>query len=96
MLVSISSSKDVPCLSLQGLPLPPLRTPAVPQAVMALMNVPLSLPPMVSVTRSVPAPTASNCGATPGYWACVKSAVRAAPQVTSLRRAPVAFAMTWG
>lgn len=63
---------------------------------MALMKVLLSLPPMVSVTRSVPVPSASNWGATPGYWARVKSAVCAAPQVTSVRRAPVVSAMTWG
>jgi hypothetical protein len=60
------------------------------------MNTLLSLPPMVIVTRSVSAPTASTCGGTPGYWAVVKCLVSAAPQVTSTSRAPVSAASTCG
>ncbi|CAM5287448.1 hypothetical protein SALBM217S_06682 [Streptomyces griseoloalbus] len=93
---SIWSVKVVPYRSLHGLPLPAVSSPALPQAVMALMKVPLSLPPIVSVTRSVSAPSAFTCGGTPRYCDEVKSLVSAAPQVTSLRRAPVRSAITCG
>lgn len=52
------------------------------------MNVLLSLPPMVSVTRSVSLFNASNCGAALGYCAVVKSLVWAPPQVTSVSCVP--------
>lgn len=80
VLESIFSVKLSPYVSLQGLPCPPKSTPAVPQATIALMKVPLSLPPIVIVTGSVPSPRASSCGATPGYWAAAKSLVWAPPQ----------------
>lgn len=96
MLASICLLKLSPLASLHGLPLPPESTPAVPQATIALMKVLLSLPPMVSVTRSVSASTASSCGETPGYCDSVKCLVWAPPQVTSVSRAPVRLATTFG
>ena len=92
----IVSSNEEPYWSLQGLPWPSVERPAAPQDRIVLMKTPLSLPPMVMVTSWVSRCTASSCGATPGYCAAKKSFVSAAPQVTSVSRAPVCAAMTWG
>ena len=83
-------------MSWQGLPWPRVESPAAAHAAIAPRNVLLSLPPMVMVTSRVRLPTASSCGATPGYWLPKRSLVSAAPQVTSVSRAPVSLAMTWG
>jgi hypothetical protein len=86
----------LPYLSRHGLPWPSVESPATPHFTIAPMNVLLSLPPIVIVTSCVPFRSASSWGATPGYWLCLKSLVSAAPQVTSVSRAPVLAAMTCG
>jgi hypothetical protein len=68
-----------PYRSWQGLPWPRVDAPAVPHRRIESMKTPLSLPPMVMVTSSVSSPSASRCGATPGYCDAVKSPVSAAP-----------------
>jgi hypothetical protein len=90
------SSKEDPYRSLQGLPCPPVDRPAEPHWTIELMNTPLSLPPMVMVTSSVSAVTASSWGGTPSYCGEKKSPVSAPPQVTSVSCAPVAPATTCG
>jgi len=88
------SSNDDPYLSLHGLPWPSVDMPAWPQLMTVSMNTPLSLPPIVMVTSSVSALSASSCGGTPPYCEREKCVVSAAPQVTSVSAAPVAAAMT--
>jgi hypothetical protein len=61
------SSNCEPYRSRQGLPRPSVEAPARPHCTIELTNTPLSLPPMVIVTRSVSALSAASCGATPGY-----------------------------
>ena len=60
------------------------------------MKTPLSFPPMVMVTTWESCFTASSCGATPWYCELKKWLVSAAPQVTSVSRAPVLRAITCG
>ena len=75
--------------------MPRVRVPSVPQVSTLLMKTLASLPPMVSVTRSVSADRALYCGATTPNWLPAKSFVCAPPHVTSLRVNPFAELITW-
>jgi hypothetical protein len=81
---------------LHGLPRPAVDRPAAPHSTIELTKTPLSLPPIVMVTSWVVRRSAASWGGTPSYWGSKKSPVSAAPQVTSVSRAPTAAARTCG